>query len=59
MQYEEIARLAGTWGLLYMIVIFAVAVAYALWPKNRAKFERASKLVLDDEPPPPARVRKP
>ncbi|MFT5538848.1 MAG: cytochrome c oxidase cbb3-type subunit 4 [Alphaproteobacteria bacterium] len=56
MQYEDIARFAGTWGLLYMIVLFAIGVAYALWPKNRAKFERASRRALDDDAPPPPRL---
>jgi cytochrome c oxidase cbb3-type subunit 4 len=49
---EEISRLAGTWGLVYMMAIFAIAVAYALWPSNRAKFERAARLPLEDRAPP-------
>lgn len=49
---EDISRLAGTWGLLYMMAIFVIAVAYALWPSNRAKFERAARLPLDESAPP-------
>lgn len=55
MGHEDIARLAGTWGLVYMIAVFVIAVAYALWPSNRAKFERAARLPLDDTMPPPDR----
>lgn len=55
MEYADIARLSGTWGLLYMMAIFAVACAYALWPRNRAKFERAARLPLNDDVPLQAR----
>lgn len=60
MAYEDIVRLAGIWGMLLAIAIFVIAATYALWPKNRAKFEHAARLPLDDaDPPPPARERKP
>lgn len=55
MSYEEIVHLSGTWGLIYMIGIFAVAVGYALWPRNRDKFARASRLPLDEPAAPPSR----
>ncbi len=53
---EELSRLAGTWGLIYMAAIFAVAVAYALWPSNRAKFERAARLPLEEPAAPRAAI---
>jgi cytochrome c oxidase cbb3-type subunit 4 len=55
MVYEDIVHITGTWGLLYMIAIFAVAVTYALWPSNRAKFDRAARLPLDESARPPER----
>lgn len=47
--YERISEIAGTWGLVLLLVLFAAAVLYALWPANRDKFERASHLPLMDD----------
>lgn len=47
--YEKIYEIAGTWGLLFLLLLFIGAVAYALWPSNKAKFERMGRLPLEDE----------
>lgn len=47
--YEAISRFAGTWGLVLLLLLFAVAVVYALWPGNRKKFDRAKRLPLEDD----------
>ena len=49
MTYESLASFAQTWGMVYIVGIFAIAVAYALAPKNRAKFERAARSPLDED----------
>lgn len=49
--YEILASFAQTGGLVYFVVMFAVAVAYALWPKNQDTFDRAAKLPLSDGGP--------
>ncbi len=49
--YETLSSFAQTWGMFFMIVPFVVAVVYALWPGNRAKFSRAAAQPLQDEPP--------
>ncbi len=49
--YEHLAGIAQSWGLLYAIVLFGVAVAYALWPKNKDTFDRAARAPLRDEDP--------
>ena len=49
--YEALASFAQTWGLLLFIALFAAVVAYALWPKNQAKFDRAARMPLDDDKP--------
>ncbi len=46
MTYEALSSFAVTWGLFFLIAMFAIAVVYALWPDNREKFEHASKLPL-------------
>lgn len=49
MSYQDIAHFAQTWGLLYAVLIFIAALAYALWPKNQATFDHASRLPLEDD----------
>lgn len=49
--YELLYEIAGTWGLLFLLVLFIAAVAYALWPGNRRKFDRAKQVPLEDESP--------
>ncbi|MBU6372106.1 MAG: cbb3-type cytochrome c oxidase subunit 3 [Alphaproteobacteria bacterium] len=49
MTYETVAAFAQTWGLLYAAVLFGGVLAYALWPRNQAKFDRAASMPLDEE----------
>jgi cytochrome c oxidase cbb3-type subunit IV len=49
MTYQIAAQFAQTWGLLYAFAIFAAIVAYALWPANKATFDRAARMPLDEE----------
>ena len=51
MDYEVVSYFAGTWGLVFLVVLFLSAVAYALWPGNREKFSDAARTPLDDRPP--------
>jgi len=51
--FETVSRFAQTYGLVFLVVLFLVVLVYALWPKNRKKFERAARIPLrdDDEQP--------
>lgn len=49
MTYESFAAFAQTWGLLYAAALFGLVLAYALWPSNQAKFDRAASMPLDEE----------
>ena len=49
MQYETVVSFAATYGLIYFIILFAVVVAYALWPSNKSKFDRAARLPLKED----------
>ena len=40
MSYQEAAVFAQSWGLVLLVTFFLSAVLYALWPRNRDKFER-------------------
>lgn len=47
--YETITRFAQSWGMFYTIALFAIALAYALWPSNKQEFDRAARAPLDTE----------
>ena len=51
MSYEDVSAIAQTWGLLIFVAVFAVIVAYAIWPKNRKGFDEASRIPLEDDKP--------
>ena len=48
LSYETVSELVQQGGALYFTALFIVAVAYALWPKNKDTFERAARAALDD-----------
>lgn len=43
------SALAGTAGLLIFVLLFLVALGYALWPSNGRIFERLAHLPLNDD----------
>jgi cytochrome c oxidase cbb3-type subunit 4 len=47
--YEDVLTFAQSWGGVYFMMMFAVALAYALWPSNRTGFEEASRIPLEDD----------
>jgi cytochrome c oxidase cbb3-type subunit 4 len=47
--YTTLAGFAQTWGLVYFVAIFLAIVAYALWPKNRARFDDAAQIPLRED----------
>jgi cytochrome c oxidase cbb3-type subunit IV len=49
MTYDEIATFSKSWGLVYLTVLFLVVCAYALWPRNQKKFDRAAQMPLDKD----------
>jgi len=49
MSYENFRYLADTWGLVYLMAMFAAVLVYAMWPGNRRKFKDAARMPLDEE----------
>jgi cytochrome c oxidase cbb3-type subunit IV len=47
MSYDTIATFAQVTSLLMFIGIFAGVLVYALWPKNRKRFDDAQRRALD------------
>ena len=49
MQYEHVAHFAATYGLIYLVILFVAALAYAFWPSNKEKFEEAARRPLEED----------
>jgi len=49
MEHADVAHFAQTYGLAFMVALFVMALAYALWPSKRAAFNRAARLPLEDD----------
>ncbi len=47
--YKTLAEFAQTWGLLYFIVLFALAVGYACWPSRKQEFDAAARVPLRED----------
>ncbi|MEP3275082.1 MAG: cbb3-type cytochrome c oxidase subunit 3 [Stappiaceae bacterium] len=47
--YNELAGFAQTWGLLYFVLLFIGILAYALWPKNKKRFDDAANIPLRED----------
>ena len=49
MEYEQVAEFAATYGLIYLMVLFAGVLVYAFWPKNKKKFDEAARRPLEED----------
>jgi cytochrome c oxidase cbb3-type subunit IV len=49
MTYAFLAHLAQTVGLLMFMSGFLMIVGYALWPKNKATFDKAASAPLQED----------
>jgi cytochrome c oxidase cbb3-type subunit 4 len=47
--YAYLAGIAQSVGLVYFVGIFACVCVYALWPSNRARFDRAASMPLNED----------
>tara|TARA_R110002110_G_scaffold2756_5_gene13405 strand:+ start:17197 stop:17346 length:150 start_codon:yes stop_codon:yes gene_type:complete len=49
MTYETVAGFAQTGGLIYFVVLFAIVLAFVLWPRNAEKFREAANIPLKED----------
>lgn len=49
MTYETLRAFSGTFGLIFLVVMFAGAVAFALHPGNKKRFDEAAQLPFEGE----------
>ena len=47
--YRAAAEFAQTWGLVYFLAIFAVVLAYALWPSRKQQVDEAARIPLQED----------
>ncbi|MAO54273.1 MAG: CcoQ/FixQ family Cbb3-type cytochrome c oxidase assembly chaperone [Rhodospirillaceae bacterium] len=47
--FEEAAMFAETWGLVYLAVMFAAVLIYALRPSAKKKFQDAAQIPFKED----------
>lgn len=50
--HDTLVAISKSWGLFYLMAFFLCVCAYAFWPSNRKRFDRAKHSILnrDDKP---------
>lgn len=49
MTFEELRMWAMNSGLIYFVALTVIVIVYVLKPSNRARFERAARMPLDQD----------
>ncbi|MCR9215372.1 MAG: cbb3-type cytochrome c oxidase subunit 3 [Proteobacteria bacterium] len=49
MDYQSASQFAQSYGLLYLFGLFIIVLAYALWPRNKEKFDKAAQIPFEEE----------
>lgn len=52
MSHETALWLSKVGGLFYLIFMSVIVVVYAYWPANKANFDRAAHVILDEDDQP-------
>ena len=50
--HETLVFIAKSFGLFYLMAMAAIALAYALWPSNKDRFDKAARDIISDEDKP-------
>ena len=50
--HDTLVALSKSWGLVYLVAFFLCVIAYAFWPSNRKRFDRAKSSILDRDDTP-------
>lgn len=49
MDYDTIATLSKSWGLVYLFALFIGVLCYVFWPTNKTTFEKAAHVPLEKD----------
>ena len=52
MTYQAAAQFAQQGGAVYFLLMFLCGLAYACWPSNGPRFDKAARDIIDDEDKP-------
>ncbi|HMK80661.1 MAG TPA: cbb3-type cytochrome c oxidase subunit 3 [Xanthobacteraceae bacterium] len=47
--FLALTKFTQTWGLAYFLIIFVIAMAYALWPSRQKQFDEAARMPLRED----------
>ncbi|MBN9532894.1 MAG: cbb3-type cytochrome c oxidase subunit 3 [Alphaproteobacteria bacterium] len=47
--HDMLVGFSKSFGLFYLLAMAAVALAYACWPSNKARFDKAARDIIEDE----------
>ncbi|MBL4667083.1 MAG: cbb3-type cytochrome c oxidase subunit 3 [Sneathiella sp.] len=47
--YQDASYFAQTYGLVYLFGLFVLVLIYALWPKNKDKFDTAANIPFEEK----------
>ena len=50
--HDLVVAFSKSFGLIYLLAMAVTALAYALWPANRDRFDRAARDIVEDEDAP-------
>ena len=49
MDHQTVSHFAQTWGLVYLVILFAGVLVYALRPGSKKKFDDAAQIPLKED----------
>ncbi|MAL80319.1 MAG: CcoQ/FixQ family Cbb3-type cytochrome c oxidase assembly chaperone [Sneathiella sp.] len=49
MDFQSVSAFAQSYGLLYLFVLFIIVLIYALWPRNKDKFDKAARIPFEED----------
>jgi cytochrome c oxidase cbb3-type subunit 4 len=52
LDHDFLVGMSKSFGLFYLIILSIAVLAYAYWPANKGRFDRAAQSILRDEDQP-------
>jgi len=49
MDFQTVSAFAQSYGLVYLFVLFVIVLVYALWPRNKGKFDKAARIPFEED----------
>jgi cytochrome c oxidase cbb3-type subunit 4 len=47
MTFQDVSEFSRSFGLIFLMIVFGIAVLYALWPSNAKRFRDAGRMPLE------------